>query len=429
MLDLKHWKRTLLIAIIVTFSSQLYFNFFTDNFRISTSVILFPVLLMTIAKDQNPAAIGCVTGAMVFVVRLFLISSGISQLQDNVTVALIGGLFYVAYGLLFSLFVKNKHTIPFQKLIVGMVLSDFCANFFEVGLRTGMRYNSIETQMYIYLFGIAVARTIVAGSILLGEQNYRALMKKMEHENRYQRLYLMTTRLKNEVYFMEKNTEEIESAMSNAYRLYEKLSTLDLEPELKKMALSIARDVHEIKKDYIRIMQGIQKEIDEQYSEEQMGIRDLLQILKESTYRVLEARRLDIQLDFKVKDEFVVADHYALMLILVNLVNNGIEAIEKKGYKGWILVSVEREYKHIVFTVADNGPGIPKKAMDRIFQMGFSTKFDEETGNIYRGVGLSGVQMTVEEKFHGSIEVKSELGVGTEFRVIIPAEKLEESII
>ena len=29
--DLKHWKRALLIAVIVTFSSQLYFNFFTDN--------------------------------------------------------------------------------------------------------------------------------------------------------------------------------------------------------------------------------------------------------------------------------------------------------------------------------------------------------------------------------------------------------------
>ena len=217
--------------------------------------------------------------------------------------------------------------------------------------------------------------------------------------------------------------------MSNAYRLYEKLSGMDLQPELKKTALSIARDVHEIKKDYIRIMQGIQKEIDEQYSEEEMGIRDLLQILKESTYRLLEARRLDIQLDFHVQDEFVTGDHYALMLVLMNLVNNGIEAIEKKGHKGWILVSVEKQGDQFWFTVTDNGPGIPKKDMDRIFQMGFSTKFDEETGNIYRGVGLSGVQMTVEEKFNGSIEVKSELGVGTEFRVMIPAEKLEEETV
>ena len=91
----------MLIAVIVTFSSQLYFNFFTDNFRISAAVILFPVLLMTIAKDQNSAAIGCVTGAMVFVVRLFLISSGIAQLQDNVTVdrrSVLCGLWIAVFG-------------------------------------------------------------------------------------------------------------------------------------------------------------------------------------------------------------------------------------------------------------------------------------------------------------------------------------------
>lgn len=426
MRDIKYWKQTLLIALIVTFSSQLYFNFFADNFRISAAVILFSVLLMTVARDQNSAAVGCVTGAMVFVVRLFLISAGVSQLQGNLTIALIGGLFYVAYGFLFSLLIKNKHTVTFQRLILGIGISDFCSNIFEVGLRTGMRYDSLDTQVYFYLLGIAAARTIIAGSVLLGEKNYRALIKKMEHENRYQRLYLMTTRLKNEVYFMEKNTEEIESAMSSAYRLYERLSDLEVQPELKKMALSIARDVHEIKKDYIRIMQGIQKEIDEQFSEEQMGIRDLLQILKESTYRTLEARHLDVQLEFKVRDSFVTQSHYALMLILMNLVNNGIEAIEKKGQRGWILIEVQKEDGYFIFTVADNGPGIPEKDRERIFQMGFSTKFDEATGNIYRGVGLSGVQMTVEEKFHGRIEVKSELGVGTEFRVVIPAEMLEE---
>lgn len=425
---MNYWKRTLLIAITVTFSSQLYFNFFTDNFRISAAVILFPILLMTVAKEQHSAAVGCVTGAMVFIVRLFLIGSGITQIQDNVIVALIGGLFYIAYGFLFSLLVKNKHTISFQRLIIGMVLSDFCSNIFEVGLRTGMKYDSLDTRFYLYLLAIAAIRTVIAGSVLLGERNYRTLMKKMEHETRYQRLYLMTTRLKNEVYFMEKNTEEIESAMSNAYRLYEKLSELDLQPELKKMALSIARDVHEIKKDYIRIMQGIQKEIYEQYNREEMGIRDLMQILKESTYRTLESRRLDIQLDFRVKDEFVTQDHYSLMLVMVNLVNNAIEAIERKASKGWILVSVHKEGENFIFTVADDGPGISKKDMERIFQMGFSTKFDEATGNIYRGVGLSGVQMTVEERFHGSIEVKSEPGIGTEFRVEIPADMLEEKM-
>ena len=94
----------------------------------------------------------------------------------------------------------------------------------------------------------------------MGEKHYRILLTKEEHENRYQRLFLMTTSLKNEVYFMKKNSEEIESVMSNAYRLYEKLSELGVPEETKRMSLAIARDVHEIKKDYLHIMQGIENE-------------------------------------------------------------------------------------------------------------------------------------------------------------------------
>ena len=100
------------------------------------------------------------------------------------------------------------------------------------------------------------------------------LLKKEEHENRYRRLFLMTTGLKLRSNFMKKNSEEIESVMSNAYRLYEQLSAMDVPDDMKKMSLSIARDVHEIKKDYIRIIQGIEQEISEEYDEKQMSFQD-----------------------------------------------------------------------------------------------------------------------------------------------------------
>ena len=58
--------------------------------------------------------------------------------------------------------------------------------------------------------------------------------------------------------------------------------------------------------------------------------------------------------------------------------------------------------------------------------MGFSTKFDYKTGNIYRGVGLSGVKMTLEEQLGGTITVQSSLGEYTTFTVEIPRQKLEE---
>ena len=77
-------------------------------------------------------------------------------------------------------------------------------------------------------------------------------------------------------------------------------------------------------------------------------------------------------------------------------------------------------------SVADDGPGISEKHLPRIFNMGYSTKFDEKTGNIYRGVGLCGVKNAVEEQFEGSISVDSEEGRGTKFHIEIPIAKLEE---
>ncbi len=100
----------------------------------------------------------------------------------------------------------------------------------------------------------------------------------------------MTTGLKNEIYFMRKNSEEIESVMANAYKLYEKLNEMDVPDDMKHMSLSIARDVHEIKKDYIRIIQGIEEEISEEYDEKRMSFQDILKILEDTTYHMLEAK-------------------------------------------------------------------------------------------------------------------------------------------
>lgn len=154
-----------------------------------------------------------------------------------------------------------------------------------------------------YLLLIALFRTFLTGLILMAESHYRTLLKSEEHENRYRRLFLMTTGLKNEIYFMRKNSEEIESVMANAYKLYEKLNEMDVPDDMKHMSLAIARDVHEIKKDYIRIIQGIEEEISEEYDEKRMSFQDILKILEDTTYHMLEAKNVHIQLEFRCSDK------------------------------------------------------------------------------------------------------------------------------
>lgn len=428
-MNMKPWKRALAIGVLIALTSQLYWNVFVNNFRISTSVILLPVLIMTVGIQIHTRTICFVTACIIYVFRLVILLFQGMPLEPSLIQVLPGALFYICYGLIFKLQIKNKHIVQMERLIVAIFFCDFGSNVFEVSLQELLQKGVLPAPSVIkYLMMIAVIRTLFAAVALIGERQYRALLKKAEHENRYQRLFLMTTGLKNEIYLMHKNTEEIERVMSNAYRLYEKTLTMEeLPKEMQQMALEIARDVHEIKKDYIRIIQGIEKEIDEDYDEEKMNFQDLLQILEASTYHMLAEKRLDVRLLYDCRDNFVTKEHYILMAVLKNLVNNAIEAIETKGRSGTVRIAEKKEGDSYLFEVTDDGPGISERQLTNIFKMGYSTKFDEKTGNIYRGVGLVGVKNAVEEQFKGSIDVESTPGKGTKFRIVIPAEMLEES--
>ncbi len=424
---MKSWKRTFAIGMMIAITSQLYWNVFINNFRVSTSVILLPVLIMTVGSQIHTLTICTVTSVIVFLFRVVIYYLQGMPSEMLVQLALPGALFYICYGVLFKIQIRNKHIAYLQNVIAAAFFCDLGSNIFENYLAALLKNNAMpDTEVFQKLFMIAAVRTLFVALALIGEQQYRLLLTKADHESRYQRLFLMTTGLKTEVYLMHKNSEEIERVMSNAYKLYEQILEKELPQEMQQMGLEIARDVHEIKKDYIRIIQGIEEAIEEESSEEMMSLNDLLKILESSTYRTLSEKKIDIRLMFDCRDNFMTKEHYQLMTILKNLVGNAVEAIEPTGKTGMIWI---REYKkdgNYVFEVEDDGPGISEKHLPRIFNMGYSTKFDEKTGNIYRGVGLCGVKNAVEEQFEGRISVDSEEGKGTEFHIEIPIVKLEE---
>lgn len=424
---MKKWNRLLGIGLVIALSSQIYWSVFVNNFRISIAVALLPVLIMTVGRHIHTLTICTTTALIVFSFR------GVIALAQNMTLGeatimiFPGAMFYITYGLLFKILIRNKHVVEMDHLVMTIFLCDFTSNVIEVMLQNSIQGSMVELSVIQDLSLIALVRTFFAAVILFCEKQYRILLKKEEHEIRYQRLFLMTTGLKSEIYLMHKNSEEIERVMSNAYRLYERILSMELPPEMQQMGLEIARDVHEIKKDYIRIIQGIEQAIDQDYDEAKMSFQDVLQILESTTYHMLDAKKLDIHLQFDCKDNFTTKAHYYLMAMLKNLVNNAIEAIETKRHNGNISISEKRKGDMFVFTVADDGPGISEKQLPKIFNMGYSTKFDEKTGNIYRGVGLCGVKKTVEEQFGGKITVESKVGKGTVFQIEIPVGMLEES--
>ena len=416
-------QKTFIIAFIVSLSSQFYINVFADSFRISFAVILLPFLLMTLGINLSDIKVCSVTALFVFVLRSLvhlIFNNTLTGISDYIPNAV----FYIAYGLIFTIVCFNKDTARYRDIFIAAFVSDFLSNICEICItRSNTSFDQIN-NIIITLASIAFVRSLAAWLVIIIEKQYRRLLQREEHEQRYQRLFLMTTGLKNEIYFMKKNSEEIERVMGTAYKLYENLQDSSIPPHIKNMSLELAKDVHEIKKDYIRIIKGIENEISEEYDEKQMKFRDILHILKISTYNLLEEKDLKINLRFEYKDDFVTHEHYELMNIFKNLVTNAIEAIENDEKGDTITLEQALVDDTFIFVVKDNGPGISKRHLPNIFKMGYSTKFDYVTGNIYRGVGLCGVKNTIEEQFGGTIDVHSVFGDGTQFTIKIPKKSI-----
>lgn len=107
----------------------------------------------------------------------------------------------------------------------------------------------------------------------------------------------------------------------------------------------------------------------------------------------------------------VLADSLLLGQVLGSLLANAVEAMGKGGH---ITVSAERDDKHVLLRVADDGPGISAEQMTRIFKPFFTTK---PKG---LGVGLPLAKRIV-ERFGGAIRVSSEAGRGTTVELRLPA--------
>jgi signal transduction histidine kinase len=113
-----------------------------------------------------------------------------------------------------------------------------------------------------------------------------------------------------------------------------------------------------------------------------------------------------------------------LTQVFMNLIKNAIEAMDKdeSGRKHLLVLSLREELRngkpYVVAGFQDNGPGISKALLNRIFDFGFSTKGTEKT----RGFGLAFCMNTI-KRYHGVIEVDSTPGEGTIFRVFLPVEE------
>ena len=328
--------------------------------------------------------------------------------------------FDLTYGLIFYLvFYKDLRKTLFTLYLASMA-SDFLGNASEFISRYGV-IEYTRNNVMATLFLVAAIRGFIGVTLIVSINYYNSFLRKEEHDERYRLLLNIISDLKREIYFLHSNTEHVESVMDEAFSLYREYDKLD-ETQRKNKALNIAKDVHEIKKNYFRVIEGIDDIILKEKPNDKLSLRDLSKILQLSLTRQLEVSHIPIVLSFHVQSDASIKETNLLMFILRNLINNNIEAIENVGK--FKLFHMEDKDMH-EFVVIDDGKGMSQEMQEYIFNPGYSTKYDDATGNSNRGIGLSLVKDIVENVFKGQIEVESQVGIGTRFSVKIPKESIE----
>lgn len=140
-------------------------------------------------------------------------------------------------------------------------------------------------------------------------------------------------------------------------------------------------------------------------------LQELLQELLEITERLVQKGNVTLSTHMPAEAMMVFGDGTLIQQVFMNLIINARDAMPEGGQldiTGWI------EDGNCVLEFRDSGTGMDEATMKRIFDPFFSTKDTRGTG-----LGLS-VSYGIMKDHGGHIEVESELGVGTVFRLVLP---------
>ena len=150
----------------------------------------------------------------------------------------------------------------------------------------------------------------------------------------------------------------------------------------------------------------------------QMNTFDLKRMLEDCCEMELPRaaeKNLDLNLWVEPNLPRLTADQDKIKQVVINLINNGIK-YNRPG--GKVDVSASTDEHGFILSVSDTGPGIPQESMPNLFTRFYRVPGTEKmsTGT---GLGLS-ICKRIVEAHHGRIEVQSEVGTGTIFKVFLP---------
>src|SRR6185369_11406765 len=150
-------------------------------------------------------------------------------------------------------------------------------------------------------------------------------------------------------------------------------------------------------------------------------LMDASEITRPRWKNCAEASNIHITVDLQIgSNAMVMGDDSELREVLVNMVFNAIDAMPEGGTLTLSTTTVDQS---VVIKIVDTGVGMYPEVRSRIFDPFFTTK-----GNAGLGLGLA-VSFGIIRRHGGNVEVESQYGSGTEFRITMPIATIVEGAV
>ena len=408
-------EKLLLVAIFTTFMGQIYMLPFGTSFRLTFAVVVLNVLMLTFKEIEPFSAINLV-GILMFLVRSVLfVLNGSGTLIQAFTMYYPVIFFYIFYSIFFIMLdVRSLIRTPLA-LFLAIWICDSIPNIIEVVIRQEWRSVNFEEIIFTIIL-IGLIRTFITTLLVYLSRYYYEKSKERENHLAFVERILLMSGLKTELFFLKKSRKDIEDAMRRSFLIYEAIN----DSEMKESILAVTKDIHEIKKDYSRVIAGLEKSIKDS-PVYHMSMTEIVNIVITANEKYAFEKQVDVRFDRHIGFDFKTSDYLNVISILNNIVTNAVEAFKGKGH---VIIDQRLEKQVMTLKVSNDGDGIEPQDIPLIFEAGFSTKFNENNGIMASGIGLTHVKNLVEDYFGGTISVNSIKQEETCFKISIPLERI-----